>query len=299
MASDALRTMPGASGVPAPPATQGTTEGHVNTGDAPGGTFTGVPEDVLERTTRVLKFADAQREAARSLQMQQEERRRKCSRLNNSCGACGSARDASPTTSASQRADSPMVECSPPPIPGLQIESLDEAAGAEVTPDASDDSLCEVCQCEYEDEDEVMLLPCSHFFHKACISRWLTMKTTCPKCRYALSPPVPESREVRVRRTTTIEWMPVLQWVPASTTTVEVRTEEGSDMETVTTTTTRPVMLRNAQAHEMSPEQVAAFYQVAARMPVWRPMHSPRHVRTLQNIVSLSWMCAGVYRVRS
>jgi hypothetical protein len=232
----------------------GTMEAPANTGDAASGVFTGVPADVLQRTTRVFKFSEAQREAVHSLQ--QEERRRKCSRLNGSCRACSSARNES-TTSTSQPMDLPMLGCGSP-IPGLQIENLDEAAADEVASEARDDSACEVCQCDYEDEDEVMLLPCSHFFHKSCISRWFAMKTTCPKCRYALSPPVPELREVIVRRTTTIEWMPVMQWVPASTTTVEIRSEVGSDMETVTTTTTRPILL-----HEMSPVQIAAFYQVS------------------------------------
>jgi|LauGreDrversion2_3_1035106.scaffolds.fasta_scaffold07907_2 hypothetical protein len=248
-AQEALQSA-GATVPPAAP--RGMMEAPANT-DAASGVFTGVPADVLERTTRVFKFSEAQREAVRSLE--QEERRRKCSRLNGSCGACSSARNASTTTS--QRMDSPMLVCRSP-IPGLQIENLDEAAADEVALEARDDSVCEVCQCDYEDEDEVMLLPCSHFFHKSCISRWLAMKTTCPKCRYALSPPVPESREVIVRRTTTIEWMPVMQWVPASTTTVEIRSEVGSDMETVTTTTTRPLLL-----HEMSPVQIAAFYQVS------------------------------------
>jgi len=116
----------------------------------------------------------------------------------------------------------------------------------------------------------VLLLPCAHFFHTACIERWLAIKTTCPKCRHALAPPVPEMREVTVRRSTTIEWMPVLQWVPASTTTIEVRSEAGSDMETVTTTTTRPVDFRNL--YVLSEEQFAAVMQAA---PV--RAHQPPH----------------------
>ena len=262
-AQEALQSA-GATVPPAAP--RGMMEAPANT-DAASGVFTGVPADVLERTTRVFKFSEAQREAVRSLE--QEERRRKCSRLNGSCRACSSARNES-TTSISQRTDSPMLRCGSP-IPGLQIENLDEAAADEVASEARDDSACEVCQCDYEDEDEVMLLPCSHFFHKSCISRWFAMKTTCPKCRYALSPPVPESREVIVRRTTTIEWMPVMQWVPASTTTVEIRSEVGSDMETVTTTTTRPILL-----HEMSPVQIAAFYQVGDTRHTGCDVHGER-----------------------
>jgi len=126
-------------------------------------------------------------------------------------------------------------------IPGLQM-------------DAEEDRLCEICQCGYEEEEEVLVLPCNHFFHSECVSRWLSMRTTCPKCRYEVSPtPEEEEQQVIVTRTTTIEWMPVTHWVPASTTTVEVRHEVGSDMETVTTTTTRPVLPFNAAAGPAPP----------------------------------------------
>uniref|UniRef100_A0A7S0XVX4 RING-type domain-containing protein n=1 Tax=Hemiselmis andersenii TaxID=464988 RepID=A0A7S0XVX4_HEMAN len=47
--------------------------------------------------------------------------------------------------------------------------------------------MCEVCQMEYEGRDEtVALLPCGHFFHSDCVSRWLKVRATCPKCRCEL-----------------------------------------------------------------------------------------------------------------
>ena len=46
---------------------------------------------------------------------------------------------------------------------------------------------------------QVMMLPCSHFFHTACIGRWFAHKTTCPVCRHEVSPPVAAGREVRIR----------------------------------------------------------------------------------------------------
>ena len=32
---------------------------------------------------------------------------------------------------------------------------------------------CAVCQMEYEDGDEVVTLPCTHFYHPDCIGQWL------------------------------------------------------------------------------------------------------------------------------
>mmetsp|Transcript_26348 Transcript_26348/g.63524 ORF Transcript_26348/g.63524 Transcript_26348/m.63524 type:complete len:492 (-) Transcript_26348:142-1617(-) len=133
-----------------------------------------------------------------------------------------------------------------PKILGLQVDS------------EAEDKMCEICQVGYDADDEVLLLPCKHFFHTSCVSRWLGMRRTCPKCRHAVAPldgtPAEEPNGVIVRRTTTIEWVPVVRWVPASSTTVEVRTEVGSDMETVTTTTTRNTSIDPAQlAQNLSP----------------------------------------------
>lgn len=44
--------------------------------------------------------------------------------------------------------------------------------------------ICAVCQCDFEDEDEVTKLPCDHSFHTVCIKRWLTRDSCrCPNCR--------------------------------------------------------------------------------------------------------------------
>ncbi len=32
---------------------------------------------------------------------------------------------------------------------------------------------CAVCQMEFEAGDEVVTLPCSHFYHPDCIGEWL------------------------------------------------------------------------------------------------------------------------------
>merc|ERR1711865_1118972 len=57
----------------------------------------------------------------------------------------------------------------------------------------SDDPTCSICLCEYEDKDELRLLPtCSHKFHVKCIDEWLLLKTNCPVCRA----PVKKAAEV-------------------------------------------------------------------------------------------------------
>eukprot|EP00285_Hemiselmis_virescens_P009640 CAMPEP_0173387998 /NCGR_PEP_ID=MMETSP1356-20130122/10396_1 /TAXON_ID=77927 ORGANISM="Hemiselmis virescens, Strain PCC157" /NCGR_SAMPLE_ID=MMETSP1356 /ASSEMBLY_ACC=CAM_ASM_000847 /LENGTH=79 /DNA_ID=CAMNT_0014344779 /DNA_START=91 /DNA_END=326 /DNA_ORIENTATION=- len=30
------------------------------------------------------------------------------------------------------------------------------------------------------------MLPCNHFFHSECVSKWLKLRASCPKCRCEL-----------------------------------------------------------------------------------------------------------------
>jgi len=45
---------------------------------------------------------------------------------------------------------------------------------------------CSVCKDEYELDDEVKVMPCSHRFHIECIDPWLKLRNSCPVCRYEL-----------------------------------------------------------------------------------------------------------------
>eukprot|EP00747_Dinoflagellata_sp_TGD_P219925 gnl/TRDRNA2_/TRDRNA2_91951_c0_seq1.p1 gnl/TRDRNA2_/TRDRNA2_91951_c0~~gnl/TRDRNA2_/TRDRNA2_91951_c0_seq1.p1 ORF type:complete len:217 (-),score=41.92 gnl/TRDRNA2_/TRDRNA2_91951_c0_seq1:147-797(-) len=49
---------------------------------------------------------------------------------------------------------------------------------------ASNGEACGVCLCEFDDDEDVRLLPaCSHMYHASCIERWLTgSKASCPLC---------------------------------------------------------------------------------------------------------------------
>ena len=40
---------------------------------------------------------------------------------------------------------------------------------------------CSICLDDIE--EEVAILKCNHFFHKECISEWLSRSNTCPYCR--------------------------------------------------------------------------------------------------------------------
>lgn len=50
---------------------------------------------------------------------------------------------------------------------------------------ASGEESCPICYIEFEDDDEVAVLPCSkmHFFHKDCAFSWLAQSQLCPMCR--------------------------------------------------------------------------------------------------------------------
>ena len=53
---------------------------------------------------------------------------------------------------------------------------------------STDDSLhkCLVCQCEYETDETLRRLPCSHYFHQNCVDFWLKTKDFCPYCRKSI-----------------------------------------------------------------------------------------------------------------
>ena len=46
-----------------------------------------------------------------------------------------------------------------------------------------EDNLCAICIESYVNQDIILDLPCSHFFHELCIKEWLIYKKICPCCR--------------------------------------------------------------------------------------------------------------------
>ncbi|KAG2715365.1 hypothetical protein I3843_03G075600 [Carya illinoinensis] len=46
--------------------------------------------------------------------------------------------------------------------------------------------VCAVCKDAIVVEEKVRRLPCSHYYHGDCIVPWLSIRNTCPVCRYEL-----------------------------------------------------------------------------------------------------------------
>jgi len=61
---------------------------------------------------------------------------------------------------------------------------------------------CSVCFDEMENDREKILvkLPCTHIFHKECVSTWLSQHNTCPNCRYELPVEDPQYEKQRKSR---------------------------------------------------------------------------------------------------
>jgi len=45
-----------------------------------------------------------------------------------------------------------------------------------------DDARCPICFC-LDIDDEILILPCKHWAHPACLDPWLLKTNTCPTCR--------------------------------------------------------------------------------------------------------------------
>ncbi|KAL0857220.1 hypothetical protein Bca101_062374 [Brassica carinata] len=46
---------------------------------------------------------------------------------------------------------------------------------------------CVICRLDYEDDDDLILLPCRHSYHSECINNWLKINKICPVCSAEVS----------------------------------------------------------------------------------------------------------------
>lgn len=48
---------------------------------------------------------------------------------------------------------------------------------------SEENKSCTICMCQYELDEEFMILPCLHRFHISCITEWFSRRNTCPNCK--------------------------------------------------------------------------------------------------------------------
>ncbi|XP_072717980.1 RING finger protein 145-like isoform X3 [Ciconia boyciana] len=63
-----------------------------------------------------------------------------------------------------------------------KINSLPQATGGQLR-DHND--VCAIC---FQDMQVAVITPCSHFFHAACLRKWLYVQDTCPMCHQQVTP---------------------------------------------------------------------------------------------------------------
>ncbi|KAJ0247372.1 hypothetical protein HA466_0167940 [Hirschfeldia incana] len=48
---------------------------------------------------------------------------------------------------------------------------------------SGEDAVCCICLAKYANNEELRELPCSHFFHRECVDKWLKINASCPLCK--------------------------------------------------------------------------------------------------------------------
>jgi len=43
---------------------------------------------------------------------------------------------------------------------------------------------CPICLSTFRHRESMITLPCKHYYHAACVTRWLKVNKTCPVCKY-------------------------------------------------------------------------------------------------------------------
>ena len=75
-------------------------------------------------------------------------------------------------------------ESSPPSVRYCQFGDLD--------PSERNAEGCAITRTEFEEETQVCVLPCGHYFSAAAGARWISRNENCPLCREPIAPQLPE-----------------------------------------------------------------------------------------------------------
>ncbi|KAJ1667536.1 hypothetical protein EV178_001265 [Coemansia sp. RSA 1646] len=84
--------------------------------------------------------------------------------------------------------ESGRITCHPH-LSADQIKALPRHIVADKTEQPNAQQTCGICLVDYRAGDQVIDLPCKHFFHESCVVPWLSIKDKCPYCNYKLCSP--------------------------------------------------------------------------------------------------------------
>ncbi|KAK4373005.1 hypothetical protein RND71_008389 [Anisodus tanguticus] len=54
-------------------------------------------------------------------------------------------------------------------------------------PTVSAVGFCAICMEEFQAEVGAKQVPCGHLFHSSCLTNWLSLRKSCPLCRFCVS----------------------------------------------------------------------------------------------------------------
>ncbi len=122
----------------------------------------GVPTEILEKLPTMTYIAAKNSQENRKANMKEDQKR--------------DATNSSIIPQMSANGESDTIEVI---IPGLQVgdddelgsEDTDGQQNAQHAQDQNCEQTCEICQSDYESADNVMVLPCDHFYHQLCIGK--------------------------------------------------------------------------------------------------------------------------------
>ena len=88
-----------------------------------------------------------------------------------------------------------------PPASKKEIEKLNKyILTKEKLDNLGIENICSVCKEEFQIGNEMLDLPCNHYFHKDCLMPWLNQHDSCPVCRFELQTEDEDYEKMKIER---------------------------------------------------------------------------------------------------